>query len=211
MELYKRIRQRREELGMTQDELADLMKYKSRSSINKIELGKSDIPQSKIKAFATALKTTPEFLMGLNTEETLQLNNYSSMRDGAIWEVYSSLGYNSYKLLSIYEQLPKEQQFSLIDNAEFLAKRYLGDSFYIKSEEETEKDFYNSMYNSPSIEEIEQTEEYKEYLNYESELDAAHQKNNVSEEAKQNEEPKIQEKMQEEIAKRKAMMSDTES
>ena len=143
--------------------------------------------------------------MGLNTEETLQLNNYSSMRDGAIWEVYSSLGYNSYKLLSIYEQLPKEQQFSLIDNAEFLAKRY------IKSEEETEKDFYNSMYNSPSIEEIEQTEEYKEYLNYESELDAAHQKNNVSEEAKQNEEPKIQEKMQEEIAKRKAMMSDTES
>ena len=62
-----------------------------------------------------------------------------------------------------------------------------------------------------NIEEIEQTEEYKEYLNYESELDAAHQKNNVSEEAKQNEEPKIQEKMQEEIAKRKAMMSDTES
>ncbi len=42
-------------------------------------------------------------------------------------------------------------------------------------------------------------------------IDAAHDKNNVSEEAKQNEEPKIQEKMQEEIAKRKAMMSDTES
>lgn len=210
MELYKRIRQRREELGMTQDELADLMKYKSRSSINKIELGKSDIPQSKIKAFATALKTTPEFLMGLNTEETLQLNNYASMRDSVIWEVYSSLGYNSYKLLSIYEQLPKAQQFSLIDNAEFLAKRYLGDNFYIKSEEETEKDFYNSMYNSPSIKEIEQTKEYKEYLDYESELNAAHDKKNVSEESKQNEESKIQEKMQYEIAKRNAMMSDTE-
>ena len=40
---------------------------------------------------------------------------------------------------------------------------------------------------------------------------AAHDKNNVSEEAKQNEEPKIQEKMREEIAKRNAMMSDTES
>lgn len=39
---------------------------------------------------------------------------------------------------------------------------------------------------------------------------AAHQKENVSEEAKQNEEPQIQEKMQEEISKRKAMMSDTE-
>ena len=36
MELYKRIRQRREELGMTQDELADLMKYKSRSNSAKV-------------------------------------------------------------------------------------------------------------------------------------------------------------------------------
>lgn len=65
MELYNRIRQRREELHMTQDELAQAMGYKSRSSINKIELGKSDIPQSKIKSFAEALKTTPEYLMGL--------------------------------------------------------------------------------------------------------------------------------------------------
>ena len=54
MELYNRIRQRREELHMTQDELAQAMGYKSRSSINKIELGKSDIPQSKIKSFAEA-------------------------------------------------------------------------------------------------------------------------------------------------------------
>ena len=68
MELYKRIRQRREELGMTQDELANLMGYKSRSSINKIELGKSDIPQSKIKAFAKALQTTPEHIMGLDSD-----------------------------------------------------------------------------------------------------------------------------------------------
>ena len=69
MELYTRIRQRREELHMTQDELAQAMGYKSRSSINKIELGKSDIPQSKIKSFAEALKTTPEYLMGLESNE----------------------------------------------------------------------------------------------------------------------------------------------
>jgi len=72
MELYNRIRQRREELHMTQDELAQAMGYKSRSSINKIELGKSDIPQSKIKSFAEVLKTTPEYLMGL---EELDLRN----------------------------------------------------------------------------------------------------------------------------------------
>lgn len=211
MNLYTRIRQRREELGMTQDELANLMGYKSRSSINKIELGKSDIPQSKIKAFATALQTTPEFLMGLNTEETAQIENYNAMKDNIIWEVYSSLGYNSYKLLLIYEKLPEEQKQSLIDNAEFLAKRYLENNFHIKSEKETEKDFYNIISGTSSIKDIEQTQEYKEYLNYEAELNAAHDKNNVSEEAKQNEEPKIQEKMREEIAKRNAMMSDTES
>ncbi|GFI62074.1 LexA repressor [Clostridiales bacterium] len=60
----KRIRLRREELNMSQEELATLMKYKSRSSINKIELGKTDVSQSKISEFARALKTTPANLMG---------------------------------------------------------------------------------------------------------------------------------------------------
>ncbi len=65
MELYNRIKQRREELGMSQEELALKMGYKSRSSINKIELGKSDIPQSKINAFAQALNTTATYLLGV--------------------------------------------------------------------------------------------------------------------------------------------------
>ena len=64
LEIYKRIRARREELGISQEELAKRMGYKSRSSINKIEKGENDIPQSKIAAFAKALRTTPESLMG---------------------------------------------------------------------------------------------------------------------------------------------------
>ncbi len=64
LELYDRIRMRREELNLSQDELAQKLGYKSRSSINKIEKGINDIPQSKIKAFAIALETTPEYLMG---------------------------------------------------------------------------------------------------------------------------------------------------
>ena len=80
MELYNRIRQRREELHMTQDELAQAMGYKSRSSINKIELGKSDIPQSKIKSFAEALKTTPEYLMGLE-ENTNKKNTAIRLKE----------------------------------------------------------------------------------------------------------------------------------
>lgn len=64
LELYKKIRARREELNMSQEELAKKLGYKSRSSINKIEKGENDIPQSKIVAFAHALDTTPEDLMG---------------------------------------------------------------------------------------------------------------------------------------------------
>ena len=70
LELYKRIRKRREELGLSQDELAKKFGYKSRSSINKIEKGENDIPQSKIVAFAEALDTTPEYLMGWREQAT---------------------------------------------------------------------------------------------------------------------------------------------
>lgn len=59
-----RIKKKREELGMSQEELANKLGYKSRSSINKIEMGLSDIPFSKIKDFAVALETTEAYIMG---------------------------------------------------------------------------------------------------------------------------------------------------
>lgn len=67
MELYENIRNRRIQLGMTQDELAKKMGYKSRSTIAKIESGTNDIPQSKIISFANALNTTAGELMGTTT------------------------------------------------------------------------------------------------------------------------------------------------
>lgn len=64
LEIGERIRQCRERIGMTQDELAQATGYKSRSSINKIEKGGNDLPQSKIVIFAKVLGTTPSYLMG---------------------------------------------------------------------------------------------------------------------------------------------------
>ena len=66
--LYINIKNRRIELGMSQEELAEKMGYTSRSTIAKIESGKNDIPQSKIQAFAKALKTTPSILMGWESD-----------------------------------------------------------------------------------------------------------------------------------------------
>jgi transcriptional regulator with XRE-family HTH domain len=59
-----KIKERREELGMSQDELALKMGYKSRSTIAKIEKGVNDVVQSNIVKFAEVLYTTPAYLMG---------------------------------------------------------------------------------------------------------------------------------------------------
>lgn len=64
----QRVKSRRIEVGLSQQELADRVGYKSRSSINKIELGKADILQSNIKKIADALYTTPAQLMGISEE-----------------------------------------------------------------------------------------------------------------------------------------------
>lgn len=64
VEFGKRVKDRRIELGMTQDELAKKTGYTSRSSINKIELGLVDLPQSKITAIANALFVSPTYLLG---------------------------------------------------------------------------------------------------------------------------------------------------
>ncbi|MDD6332313.1 MAG: helix-turn-helix transcriptional regulator [Clostridium sp.] len=62
--LYKNIRARRLQLGFTQSELAKKLGYADKSAIAKIEKGMVDLPQSKIKAFADVLETTPAELMG---------------------------------------------------------------------------------------------------------------------------------------------------
>lgn len=64
LELYRNIKRIRKEKGMSQDELARLVGFKSRSSINKIEMGINDITQSKLIAIANALHVSPGELMG---------------------------------------------------------------------------------------------------------------------------------------------------
>ena len=68
-EIYRRIRERRLELGLTVEDLAKKMGYKDKSSISKIENGKADIPQSKVVAFARALETSTAYLMGIDEEK----------------------------------------------------------------------------------------------------------------------------------------------
>ena len=53
-ELARRVRERRAALGLSQEELADRMGYRSKSSITKLEKGVNDLPQSKLEELAAA-------------------------------------------------------------------------------------------------------------------------------------------------------------
>ena len=60
----ERIKEEREKMGLSQEELAKRIGYTNKSSIAKVEAGQVDLPQSKIMAFANALHVTPAYLVG---------------------------------------------------------------------------------------------------------------------------------------------------
>lgn len=63
MSVGANIRKRRFELKMSQQELAETMGYKTRSTIAKIESGENDVTQKKLQRFAAVLDTTVESLI----------------------------------------------------------------------------------------------------------------------------------------------------
>ena len=67
--LGQKIKNRRLELNITQEDLAKMAGYTSRSSINKVELGLVDLPQSKLVAIANALEISPIELLGYSLED----------------------------------------------------------------------------------------------------------------------------------------------
>ena len=104
-----RILQRRKELNLTQEEVAKRMGYKSKSTINKIEMGINDIPQGKIVKFAEVLSTTPSYLMGWEEEEKKtpeepRLNEGEKM------------------LLELFRQVPEEKQQLVLQMIEVALK-----------------------------------------------------------------------------------------
>ena len=70
-DMGKKIAERRKELGFTQEELAAKVGYKSKSTINKIELGINGVPQSKVTRFAEVLGVTVAWLMGIDNSKPL--------------------------------------------------------------------------------------------------------------------------------------------
>ena len=90
-ELGLRIRRIRTERGMSQAELATMLGYTDRSSIAKIEAGKTDMSPEKIKETARILGTTEAYLTG-NLEDTLKTMNVSVVHHvGGDIQVYDTV------------------------------------------------------------------------------------------------------------------------
>lgn len=72
-----RIKKLREEKKLSQTSLAELVGYKDKTAIAKVEAGKVDLPQSKIVAFSNALDTSISYLFG-DESATAKIINASS-------------------------------------------------------------------------------------------------------------------------------------
>ena len=66
MTIGERIAKYREEKGLSQEELANLLGYKSRSTIQKIESGQRDVPRKMIAQLSIVLNVNPLDLLGEN-------------------------------------------------------------------------------------------------------------------------------------------------
>ena len=118
----EQIKKRRIELGLTQEELAKKLGYKSNTTINKIELGINDITQSKVIEFAKALNTTPAYIMGWNTEtKPNRIKVYGSVPAGIPIEAVEDI--------VDWEDVPQEW----IDRGDrYIGLKVKGDSMYPK-------------------------------------------------------------------------------
>ncbi len=74
-EIGDRVKKRRQELGLSQDELAKRLGYQYRSAVSKLEKGGTVFKQSLLKKVADALNTTPSVLMGFESNEEQEVNN----------------------------------------------------------------------------------------------------------------------------------------
>ena len=122
----ERVRDRREELNMSQEELAHKLGYKSRSSVNKIELGLNNLTQPKIVAVAKALQTTPAYIMGWEDEanELVAENKIRAVRIPVLGRVQAGLPIEAHEEILDWEEIEP----SMALNGDYFGLQVRGDS-----------------------------------------------------------------------------------
>ena len=91
MTLGDRVKQKREEMGLSQEELAEKMGYKSKTSIHKIEQGITDLPLSKVEELSKVLNVTTSYLMGWDNKKIEKSNINNIETDFMMIPLYESI------------------------------------------------------------------------------------------------------------------------
>lgn len=139
MTIYDRIKQLREQQGLSQQVLAEKVGFKTASAINKIELGLRDINQTKIILFAKALNTTPAYLMGWETESDKK-SDYINLPPPNITEDYTTFPVIGEVAAGFEHEALEDWEGDTVnisndylkgrDKSEFFVLRVKGDSMY---------------------------------------------------------------------------------
>lgn len=125
----ERIKNRREFLGMSQEDLAKKLGYKSRSSINKFETDGRSLPQSKIVAIAKALLVTPSYIMGWVNEAGEEIikkdeKRIVGVKIPVLGEVAAGIPIEAIEDIIDYEEISED----MARRGEFFGLRINGDS-----------------------------------------------------------------------------------
>lgn len=107
----------REKKGMTQEQLAEEMGYSHKSSINKIETGKADLPQSKLYQFAKILGVTPCELLGTDYEP----DNVEPTATDVYNLILKVFGKQAFELVHLFNNFNEEGQEELVKYANLLS------------------------------------------------------------------------------------------
>lgn len=119
IEIGNRIRELRIRKGMSQEELAKAVGYTSehsRSTINKVEKGKNDITQSRLKEYAKALDTSVAYLLGWGIhDERFNPNGELCEQSTAFDIVQNVFGAEAVKLMIAFSQLNEQGRNKAIE------------------------------------------------------------------------------------------------
>ena len=121
MTLYDRIKELRKQRKISQEKLAKMTGYTDRSSIAKIEKGKVDLSETKIQLFASALNTTPAYLMGWEDDDK---ETPQGIKIPVLGTVAAGIPISAVEDILDYEEIPQSWQ----NQGEFFGLKIKGDS-----------------------------------------------------------------------------------
>ena len=112
MTIGERIKQRRTQLELSQEDLAKRLGYKSRSSINKIELSRN-LPITKVEDMAKALSCTPAYLMGWADLDGNPINQPTMTSKLAPLIANNDSAFD--RLIDLYLSIPSDKRVNFVD------------------------------------------------------------------------------------------------